>query len=123
MLTLSQIKEAYQAAISNSTIGVTFAIRDYLLYRIYENTYSGSSGGGTAESINSVVATSNGSVSAGGTCVMMETSEDFVGNINGVARRASQSYTFRANYNNYLPAISYTISAGSITIDRQTNTI
>lgn len=116
MLTLAQIKTAYQAAAVNKS---TWAIRDYILYLIYENTYLSSSGGGGEEVVSSITASVSGNVTAGSVCISFETSEDFEGTINGIARSSSRFYTIRANYNSTLPAIAYTIVSGSINIDKQ----
>lgn len=117
-LTLTQLKTAYQGAIASTTIGQTFAIRDYLLYRIYENTYTAANG--VAETLTSTTVTTGAASPVNACkCVTFETSEEFVGTINGTTRQPSRSYTFRANGNDTLPTIPYTCTAGSINIDVQ----
>lgn len=116
MLTLQQIKTAYGA--SSSVNHNTFAIRDYILYLIYENTFG--SGSGTAETLTSSNVTSGAASPVPACkCVTFETSEDFAGTINGITRQPSRAYTFRANGNDTLQTIPYTCTAGSINIDIQ----
>jgi len=121
-LTLTQLKTAYQGAISSTTIGQTFAIRDYILYRIYENTYT--SANGVSETLTSFSEVSGATpsaspIAAGCKCITFETSEDFSGTINGMVRQPSRSYTFRANGNDTLPAIAFVVTTGTIYIDKQ----
>jgi hypothetical protein len=68
--------------------------------------------------ITSIVKTNaaDSPVVAGKKSVVFNTSEDFVGTINGVSRPASSSIVFPAG-DDLTPAIPYTISSGSITID------
>jgi len=58
------------------------------------------------------------SIPAGSWNVTIETSDDFVGSINGVARSASRSYTIKARNSNTLPIISVVITSGSIIVDK-----
>lgn len=123
-LTLTQLKTAYQSAISSTTIGQTFAIRDYLLYRIYENTYTSGGGSGVTETFTSQVYSDIVSplvIAAGSVCVTIETDADFAGTINGIARQPSRSYMFRANYNSELPSFTVAPSSGSVNVDIQAN--
>lgn len=60
-------------------------------------------------------------IPAGSWNVTIETSDDFVGSINGVARSASRSYTIKARNSNTLPIISVVITAGTITVDKLTD--
>ena len=79
-------------------------------------------GGGitpVARTITSGNVNSSGSVASGANMVLFETDADFVGTINGIARVGSFVYPpFNAGLNNTLPAIAYTISAGTLNIDR-----
>lgn len=122
MLTLAQIRAAYGLAVKNGDVFQTFAIRDYFLYLIYENTFSSSSGGGQTETLTSETwnnASIDTTIEAGATCVTFETSEDFSGSINGITRQPSRSYTFRANHNNTLSAIVVVVNNGTINADSQ----
>lgn len=60
----------------------------------------------------------NSPVAAGFTSVGFTTSSTFVGTINGIARAASTFVTFSANPGEILLAIPFTVTAGSVTIDR-----
>jgi len=64
---------------------------------------------------------SPGTITAGYWSVTFETSDDFAGTINGVTRQASRSITIKAKENNTLPAIPFTITAGTITVDKLSN--
>lgn len=76
-------------------------------------------GGGVQESLTSVVATGNGSIAAGAKSVCFQTSSDFAGTVNGVTRAVSQVICLTVgNPPDTLLAIPYTISAGTLTIDR-----
>lgn len=72
----------------------------------------------SAHTLTSTNATSSGSVASGSYAVGFKTSANFVGTINGVTRGANEFISYQAKLNNTLPAIAYTISAGSILIDR-----
>jgi len=64
--------------------------------------------------------TDDASVTAGAFSISFTTSSDFSGNINGVARAISTTYTFTAPLGKTLPAIVYTTITGSIIIDKMT---
>lgn len=64
---------------------------------------------------NTVVA--SGTVAAGNLAVTFTTSDDFIGEINGIARAASSPYIFNPTAGHVLPAIDYIITAGSIVLD------
>lgn len=118
--TLQQIKDAYKGV--TNIFHATFAIRDYLLYRIYEAVYSSGTEGGIQESLSSVTWDSNvinTIVQAGARVVTFETNADFTGTINGTTRLPNRAYTFRANYNNTLPDIVVIVSTGSVNVDVQ----
>lgn len=57
----------------------------------------------------------NSPIVAGAKAVTFTTSAGFVGTINGAARSASTTYTF--NNSGLLPAIAYTVTGGTMTID------
>lgn len=79
---------------------------------------AGAGGTPVARVFTSVAAVASGSVSSGANAVQFITSEDFVGTINGVSAVASFVYPWiNANLNNTLPAIAYTVTAGTITIN------
>lgn len=59
-------------------------------------------------------------VVAGTTAVGFTTSSTFVGTINGIARSASTFYSFDAAAAKTLPSIAYTVTAGSMIIDKLT---
>lgn len=61
---------------------------------------------------------SPGTVVAGATSVGFTTDASFVGSINGQARSASTFYGFEAAEGKTLPAIGWTITAGSMLIDK-----
>lgn len=67
--------------------------------------------------IESTTVTDDGSVTAGALAVTFTTSDDFTGTINGATRYANMSYTFDAK-GGKTPAIAYTTTTGSITIDK-----
>lgn len=123
MLTLAQIKSAWQAVIAAGNAFNQFPLRDYLLFRIYENTYNPTPSGGTLEETLTSVEYDNTSISstiaAGAFCVTIETSEDFDGSINGITRNPSRAYTYRANYNHTLPQIPIIVLAGTVKVDIQ----
>ena len=66
----------------------------------------------------SSIETTNGSVASGSNSVSFVTSNDFVGTINGVARQANSNYSFAASKANILAAIPYTVTSGSLLIDK-----
>jgi hypothetical protein len=61
---------------------------------------------------------SNGSVVAGAKSVTFETDADFVGTIMGEAAQANSWYNFSAQGNDTLAAMAYTITSGSIYINK-----
>lgn len=65
--------------------------------------------------------TSPGTITAGYWSVTFETSDDFEGTINGVTRQPSRSITIKAKENNTLPEIPWTITTGTITVDKLSN--
>lgn len=73
---------------------------------------------GGIETVTSTVVTMAGSVAPKQRAVKFTTSSDFVGTINGVTRNASRSITFSPTPGKTLAEIPYTISSGSIIIDR-----
>lgn len=81
---------------------------------------SGSSGSGLTNTPNSsrVTTLGAGTVAAGAKSVTFETSEDFLGDINGVDRQPSRFYTFSAKESDVLAAIPYTINSGNLIIDK-----
>ena len=70
------------------------------------------------QTLSSSLATTSGSVAAGAFSIGMFCSADFVGTINGVNRSGETYLSVTADVGKTLGAISYTITAGSITIDR-----
>lgn len=56
-------------------------------------------------------------VAAGATTVSFRTDPSFTGSINGVTRLASTLYVFESTPGKTLPAIAYTVTAGSMDID------
>ncbi len=79
---------------------------------------SGSGPTPLARTFSSGNVSTSGSVASGANSVIFTTDENFVGTINGVTRVASFVYpAFIAGLNNTLPAIAYTLSAGTLTID------
>jgi hypothetical protein len=73
--------------------------------------------GGGVQTLTSSIAVANGAVALGAAVVSFVTSVGFTGTINGIARTASNQYIFEASSSKSLPAISYTITAGSIELD------
>lgn len=75
---------------------------------------------GAPQVVTSVVASdSSGSpLAAGATSLGFTTDTLFVGTINGVAREASTFYGFEASTGKTLPEIAYTVTAGSMIIDK-----
>ena len=71
----------------------------------------------TPATIISTLVNDVNTVAAGTLAVTFTTSDDFTGNINGVARAASTAYVFNPTPGHTNPAISYTTTTGSITID------
>lgn len=59
-----------------------------------------------------------GSVAAGAKSVTFETDADFVGTIMGEAAQANSWYNFSAQGNDTLAAMAYTITSGSIYINK-----
>jgi hypothetical protein len=80
-------------------------------------TVGGSTSSLTPVVITSTVVTDDNTVAAGSRAVTFTTSDDYTGNINGVARAASTSYVFNPTTGHTNPAITYTTTTGSITID------
>jgi hypothetical protein len=74
--------------------------------------------GGGAQVLTSSIEVAGGSVTAGAAVVSFVTSVGFTGTINGIARTASTQYVFEASPSKTLPAIPYTITAGSIELDK-----
>jgi len=74
--------------------------------------------GGGVQVLTSVTDGSSGSVAAGATSVSFKTSVAFTGTINGITRTFSNQYLFQAAAGKTLPAIPYTVTAGSIDIDK-----
>lgn len=66
---------------------------------------------------SSVVTATTGSVPAGAQLIIAYFSSDFVGTFNGVSRTAGSSLSIGASLGGKLPAVSYTMSAGNITLD------
>lgn len=107
--------------IYDNSSALKLTVRDYLLLQIYAATPAGGGGGtGAIAVLTSYVEESTGIVNSGSLAVTFTTSDDFEGDINGVARDAGASYVFNptAGYTN--PEINYTIVSGSIKIDRYT---
>lgn len=76
---------------------------------------------GVARTLTSTAATGNGSVTAGALSVSFLTSTDFAGTVNGVTRSTSQAINIAVTYpGDTLPVIAYTISAGTLYIDKLT---
>ncbi len=71
-----------------------------------------------AHTITTTAPSTSGSVAAGAFFVNIFTSADFEGTIRGVSRLQYTSYIFQAANNKTLPEIVYTITAGSLTIDK-----
>lgn len=69
-----------------------------------------------SEVVSSADPGASGAVAAGAFSVMIETSEDFEGTINGVDRLPSRTYNFSDK--DGMNSISYNVTAGSITIDK-----
>jgi len=64
------------------------------------------------------VNSTNSPVAAGQAGVTFTTDATFAGTINGVARAASTVYSFTATEGKTLPAIAFTVTAGSLIIDK-----
>lgn len=62
--------------------------------------------------------TDDNTITAGAYSLMLTTSSDFTGNINGVAANASTTYSATAQPGKTLPAVAYTTTTGSIRIDK-----
>lgn len=60
----------------------------------------------------------NSPVTAGATSVGFATSSDFIGTINGITRLAGEFYGFESSQGKTLPSIVFTVTAGSMTIDK-----
>jgi len=67
--------------------------------------------------ITSIVAVAAGSVAAGASSVSALFSSNFTGTFNGISRAKGSFVTLSGDLNKTLPAIAYTVTAGSITID------
>lgn len=115
----------------NNNLGLDQVIK--LLIDVDENgcpvfRTSTSSGGGTSGAVtlpstsripSRALVSVDGFVSAGSRSVTLETSSDFMGTILGVVAQASGFYTYAVNQNNdTIGEIAYTISSGSITINK-----
>lgn len=70
-----------------------------------------------AQVITSANVVAAGAVAAGATAVSFRTSTLYTGTINGLTRLLSTQYVFEAAPGKTLPAIAYTVTAGSIDID------
>jgi len=70
----------------------------------------------TALALTSSSASTSQTIAAGAKVISIETSSDYVGNIDGVAGNASSVYPFSSGPNGTLPQIIVTVSAGSIRI-------
>ena len=81
-------------------------------------TASGGGGSGTPQILTSLNTGASGSVTAGATSVSFTTDGSFTGTINGAVRLPNTFYTFEAALGRTLPAIAYTVTAGTITIDK-----
>lgn len=75
---------------------------------------------GSSNTVVSVAATGNGTVTAGAKSVSVLFSADFVGTFNGISRPASSAVNIGATLGKTLPAFSYTISGGTAYIDATT---
>lgn len=73
---------------------------------------------GGPETITSTVANSSGSVTSGGWSVSFLADSSFSGTVNGAVLISSTGINFTARENKTLPAINYTISAGTLRIDK-----
>lgn len=93
--------EPWTAAINDVTTTVTDINKSFRSFSSYEVTTSGSTLG---EEFS----------------ISFTTSSDFVGTINGVTRKADITLTIEADIQGLIPPINYTITAGSIIIDRLT---
>lgn len=87
------------------------AIRDLLDRGIIERA------SGSSNTITSTAATSGSTITAGAKAVSVVFSSDFVGTFNGIARPASSAVNLGATLGKTLPAIAYTVSAGTAYID------
>lgn len=67
---------------------------------------------------SNVVNSAASPVAAGATSVTFTTDTTFAGSINGVTRTASTTYIIEAAQGKTLPAIAYTVTAGSMDIDK-----
>lgn len=84
-----------------------------------QDAVQGDASEGVQRTIQSTAPTSGGSVTAGAKSVSFVTSSDFVGTINGAAFPASAAKSFSVpSPADTLPAIVYTISAGTLYIDK-----
>lgn len=72
--------------------------------------------GTTALSLSSYTSNTSGTVTAGSKSITFETSSDFVGTIDGVDASNNMIYVFSSGWNNTLPQIVFTVSAGTIRI-------
>jgi hypothetical protein len=70
------------------------------------------------QTITSTNVTAGGTVTAGATSVTFKTDATFTGTINGVTRGINETITLKSAEGKTLPAIAYTISVGSISIDK-----
>ena len=75
---------------------------------------------GTVQTITSTSATdSTGSpIASGASSIGFTTSATFAGTINGVTRSASTFYGFSSANGERLPSIAYTVTSGSMVIDK-----
>lgn len=74
---------------------------------------------GTQTFTSTLATDSTGSpVVSGATSILFTTSSDFVGTINGQARFASTGYSLESSQGKVLPSIAYTVTAGSMNIDK-----
>lgn len=78
----------------------------------------GGSGGTQTITSSSETGSTNSPVATGASSVGFTTNSAFVGTINGIARNASTFYSFTAKNGETLPAIPFTVTAGSMIIDK-----
>ena len=94
-------------------------VKELLINDVNSNNNFNNVFGGNHTLVATVNVTSSGTVAAGAVALAFHFSSDFDGSVNGVPKTGtSPSVVYNAQQGKTFPAISYTINAGSIWIER-----
>ncbi len=102
--------------VSIGQINLSTTLRQDTIIKVLRQINSGSNS--ATSTLSSTIATSSGTISSGFQAVTFVTSSNFSGDINGVPRQPNFIYSFSAKQLNKLPAITYSINTGTLTIDK-----